>query len=83
MESGAWLRGGKDRCLLQSAPAHRCYPSYCPDLKKKQIIPVHHLKHREHLKLPVDDVICQEHTENVNFDPLTCVHENENFFIFL
>lgn len=83
MESGVWLRGGKDRCLLQRAPAHRIYLSYCPDLKKKQIIPVHHLKHHEYLKLPIDDVICQEPTENMNLDPLTCVHKNENFSIFL
>ena len=54
MGPGAWLREGREG----ERSVHRVYPSYCPDLGKKQIIPVHHLSHPEYQKFPKDGVIC-------------------------
>lgn len=80
VEPGTWLR----RQISDSKGSHsRSSSSYCPDLRKRQINPVPHLKHPEYQKIPVDGVICEEYIESINLDPLTHVSKNATFFIFL
>lgn len=56
------------RARLISGSGGSCLPSlpsYCSDLKKKQIISVPHPGHPEYQKLLVDGIISQKHTEKI------------------